>query len=182
MGHNPGNLRAVGASLIVGLISDASVFDGIDIPSWQAALDLEPPIRSSAPPITGKVTEWFESKFLPIISRLLHWAANASLDELVNLTPPTRDAIASLPPGEPGDRGLREQYRWAVDHFAKTFYRDWQTESLHYELRWLDGDILPPCPDELMRDRKIPREQITQEIARRVVYNSGNADPGGHCP
>jgi tetratricopeptide (TPR) repeat protein len=73
---------------------------------------------------------------------------------------------------------LREQYRWAVDHFAKTFYRDWNTESLHYELRWLDGDILAPCPDELMHDRKIPRNQITEEIARRVVYKRGNVDPG----
>jgi hypothetical protein len=170
-------IAPLGASLIVGLISDDSQFDGVDIPSWQAALDLEPPIRGSGPPIAGEAAEWFNNTFLPAISRLDQWAENASLDELVNLTPPTRDAMASLP-GEPGDRSLREQYRWAVDHFAKTFYRDWRTESLHYELRWLDGDILPPCPDELMRDRKIPREQITQEIARRVVYNSGNTDPG----
>jgi hypothetical protein len=124
------------------------------------------------------MSEWFGKYFLPVISRLLQWTAVASLDELINLTPPTRDAIASLPPGEPGDRSLREQYRWPVDHFTKTFYRDWNTESLHYELRWLDGDILAPCPDELMRDRRIPREQITEEIARRVVYNSGNIDPG----
>lgn len=171
-------IAPLGSSLIVGLISDASIFDGIDIPGWQTALDLEPPIRSSDLPAPGEVTAWFNNKFLPIISQLLQWAANASLDELVNLTPPTRNAMASLPTRELSDRSLREQYRWAVDHFAKTFYRDWQTESLHYELRWLDGDILPPCPDELMRDRKIPREEITQEIARRVVYNSGDADPG----
>ncbi len=171
-------IAPLGAALVVGLISDDSPFDGIDIPSWQAALDFEPLIRGSGPPIAGEATEWFDSIFFPAISRLEQWAASASLDELVNLTPPTHDAMASLPPGGAGDRGLREQYRWAVDHFAVTFYRDWRTESLHYELRWLDGDILPPCPDELMRDRKIPRDQITQEIARRVVYKRGNADPG----
>jgi len=171
-------IAPLGAALIVGLISDDSPFEGIDFQSWQTALGLEPPIRGSDPPGPGEVTEWLSSKFFPTISRMIKWAANASLDELVNLTPPTRDVMDSLPPEEPGDRSLREQYRWAVDHFAKTFYRDWQTASLHYELRWLDGDVLPPCPDELMFDRKIPREQITQEIARRVVYKSGQADPG----
>jgi len=29
-----------------------------------------------------------------------------------------------------------------------------------------------------MSDRSVPRDQITEEIARRVVYNSGNVDPG----
>lgn len=170
-------IAPLGAALIVGHISDQSPYNGIDVPSWQAALDLEPPVTGSDPPSLGKVAEWVGSIFPSAISQLLQWAANASLDELVNLTPPTRDAIASLPTGEPGDRGLRVQYRWAVDHFAKTFFRDWNTESLHYELRWLDGDVLAPCPDELMRDRRIPRDQITEEIARRVVYKRGNIDP-----
>ena len=171
-------IAPLGAALIMGLISDHSLYNGIDVPSWQAALDLKPPVRSSDTLTVDERTEWFNNTFSSVLSQLLQWAANVSFDELVNLTPPTRDAIASFPSGEPGDRGLREQYRWAVDHFAKTFLRDWNTESLHYELRWLDGDILAPCPDEIMRDRRIPRDQITEEIARRVVYNSGNIDPG----
>ena len=177
-------LAPLEAALIVGLITDDSPYEGIDVQAWQTALDLQPPPRSSdaqvasGEPIRINITEWVRNNFFPVVSQLHQWTATASLDELVNLTPPTRDAITSLLPGEPGDRALREQYRWAVDHFARTFYRDWNTESLHYELRWLDGDILAPCPDEIMSDRRVPRDQITEEIARRVVYNSGNVDPG----
>lgn len=171
-------IAPLGAALIVGLISDQSLYNGIDVPIWRAALDLEPPVRASGPPSLGEVTAGVGSIFSSAIPQLLQWAANASLDELVSLTPPTRDAITSLPSGEPGDQAMRVQYRWAVDHFAKTFFRDWNTESLHYELRWLDGDVLAPCPDELMNDRRIQRDQITEEIARRVVYNRGNIDPG----
>ena len=80
-----------------------------------------------------------------VFPQVEQWASSASIDDLVDLTPPTRDVLASLPTGEPLDRNLYEQYRWAVDHFAKTFFRDWETTSLHYELRWLDGDILPPA-------------------------------------
>jgi hypothetical protein len=151
--------------------------EGVDVDSWFAVLDLEPgPARGKYGP-TPETTARIEQVLSSVLPRVDQWEASASIDDIVNLTPPTREALASLPNGEPLDRNLREQYRWAVDHFAKTFFRDWKTSSLHYELRWLDGDIVPPCPNELMLDRRVPREEITQEIARRTVYEDDSPDP-----
>ena len=147
--------------------------DGVEVDSWYAVLDLEPrPMRGEDETIAR-----IEEVLSAVLPRVQQWAANASIDDPVNLTPPTREALASWSTGEPLDRNLLEQYRWAVDHFAKTFFRDWKTTSLHYELRWLDGDILPPCPNELMLDRRVSREEITQEIARRTVYENRRPDP-----
>jgi hypothetical protein len=151
--------------------------EGVDVDNWWTVLDLEPPpIRGENGP-TPEMIARIQEVMSSVVPRVNQWAASASISDLVNLTPPTRETLASLPTGEPLDRNLREQYRWAVDHFAKTFFRDWETTSLHYELRWLDGDILPPCPNELMLDRKVPREEIAREIARRAVYDDASPDP-----
>jgi hypothetical protein len=162
------------SSLLIGLLFNDSLDhdSGIDVDRWCAVLDLTPP--KSVGPNRNKQEvsiQWFEEVFTPAISLVNQWIASASLDELVNLTPPSPEARVWLPTEESPDRSLREQYRWAVDHFAKTYFREWKTTSLHFELRWLNGDILPPCPNELMQDRNVSREEITQEIARRAVYN-----------
>lgn len=167
------------AALLVALIfRDQKGIEGVDVRGWCAALDLESPTFNSSPPAPQELGRWFEQVLVPVVPLMLRWAANASLDELITLTPPTPGTLYSCYSGEAVDRSLREQYRWAVDHFAKTFYRDWQTSSLHYELRWLDGDIVAPCSDYLMRDRNVLREDINQEIAKRVVYQGGQPDPG----
>ena len=164
---------------MAGLFSgDEPAIEGIDTVGWCAALALEPPTSEAGRPALDDVSSWFDGEMLPAIPRILQWVANASIDELVKLTPPASPLPFSPSTSESTDRKLREQYRWAVDHFAKTFFREWRTTSLHYELRWLDGDLLPPCPDELMRDREVPREKVIEEIAQRAVYRSRPHDPG----
>jgi hypothetical protein len=177
------------SALIVRLVFSDSIDpldrnSGVDADRWCAVLDLAPPaplepIEPIAPNRYEREVsvQWFQEVFTPVTPQIYQWIANASLDELVNLTPPGPEAQAWLHAIEPPDSSLREKYRWAVDHFAKTYFREWSTTSLHFELRWLDGDILPPCPNELMLDRKVSREEITQEIARRAVYNE-KPDPG----
>jgi len=172
-------LAPVLASLIVEAMSgDFEPIHGIDAQRWRSALGIELPTSNSGESSNPGVVGWFEDALLPAVPTLRKWAAGVPLKELIDLRPPTRDFVLSLPTHQPGGRGLRDLYRWAVDHFAHTYYRDWDTTSLHYELRWLDGDILPPCPDEIMRDRKVSRGEIAQEIARRVVYKKKTRDPG----
>ncbi len=172
-------ISPLSAALIVRLLlGQDPPLDGIDVDSWCAVLDLEAPPTRYENKLTAEIVDWLGNTLASALTQLRQWAASASMDELVNLTPPTREALASLPTGELLDRGVQEQYRWAVDHFAMTYFPDWETTSLHYELRWLDGDILPPCPNELMLDRKVPRDEITQEIARRVVYDDTSPDAG----
>jgi hypothetical protein len=165
------------SGLLVSLAFGGSIqaHDGIDVSRWCALLDLEPPVQN--PVKEGIPAQWFEEVLMPSIPRLNQWVASASLDDLVALSPPEAATLPMPPVVDAPDRIIREQYCWAVDHFAKTYLRDWRTASLHYELRWMDGDLLPPCPNELMQDRRISRQEITEEIAKRVVYNQ-EGDPG----
>ena len=163
------------SALLVKLIfnDDSVVAEGLDTEGWYASLDLDSALPCSEQPTIQEIANRFEEVILPIIPRIGWWVASASLEELINLTPPLPGGSADSPVRGTNERKLREQYRWAVDHFAKTFYRDWETSSLHYELRWLDGDILPPCPDGIMRDRSVRRQDIIEEIAQRAVYRTG---------
>lgn len=166
---------ALFAKLIFG---EDSIVDGVDVGAWCATLGLDLPLPCSDQPTVDVIVARFADIIYPIIPRIEHWVANASLDQIISLTPPHPGELVVSSPGLSSDHKLREQYRWAVDHFARTFYRDWETASLHYELRWLDGDILPPCPDRIMRDRSARREDVVEEIAQRAVYRMDASGAG----
>ena len=104
----------------------------------------------------------------PATSRILSWMATASIDELLNLAPPS-EVIPIDPNREFPDFELQEQYAWAIDHFSSTFYSEWSTSSLHYAFRWLSGQEVAPCDADLMSDRRIDRAQLNAEIARRAA-------------
>jgi hypothetical protein len=165
----------VDVSYVQGGVDVSDGQGGVDVDRWCAVLGLEPVAEDEDD--RGVPHRWFQDVLLPVLPRINQWVASASIDELVDLTPPATEELAWLPTGEPLDRTLRDQYRWAVDHFAKTYFREWSTTSLHFELRWLDGDLLPPCPNDLMTDRTISKDQIAREIARRAVYHE-RPDPG----
>jgi hypothetical protein len=167
----------ISSALIFKLIlGEESAIEGVDLQAWCAALGLDLPASTGTQPAIYEMAEKFSEVLVPTFSRIRQWVDSASLDELINLVspPPGELAIAAAPAGS--DRTLREQYRWLVDHFAETFYRDWATSSLHNELKWLDGDITAPCTAALMDDRVVPRQELVEEIARRTVY--GTDTPG----
>jgi hypothetical protein len=144
--------------------------EGMDVEGWSAALGIKLPNLASMEPTSDEVREFLSDVVAPAIARMSSWIHTASLDDLVNLTPPSAGTLTSTPASV--DLTLRQQYRWAVDHFATTFYGDWTTSSLHYEFRWFEGEILPPCPVGLMSDRDVPIEKLTKEIAQRVVFDN----------
>ena len=165
------------AALFVGaLLGEKSPVDYVDSKGWCDALGIGHLSYDREKPTPEKIGHYFEGTLLPAMQRVHKWIRTASLEEIIAFAPPPPKGSLSSPAVESVDHGLAEQYRWAVDHFAKTFLTQWETASLHYELRWLDGDILPICPEDLMRDRNISRAKVTEEIARRAAYNSGSSD------
>lgn len=166
------------SALLVKLMGGDSAIEGVDAQAWCAALGIDQPASPGNEPSLPEIVDRFTEVIRPAISGIAQWVGSASLDEIIFLTPPQPGDLATTVAAPSGERALHEQYQWVVDHFAQTFYRDWRTSSLHNELRWLDGDIVPPCTDNLMHDRLVPREELVEEIARRAVYRTGIPDIG----
>jgi len=140
----------------------------LDVHGWRTILDLQPwPDNGSKPTIT-EVISFAETVIVPIVPQVMNWISLASLDDLAMLTPPTDSSVLLTEP-DPFVDELRQQYEWAVDHFSATFYHDWRTSSLHLAYRWLSLSEAPPCPPELMPDRRIDKDQLNAEIARRAT-------------
>lgn len=166
------------ALLLKLMFGDSIAFAGVDAVPWCAALGIE-----SLEPFTGEnsfqeTVDQFAKIIVPAMPRIRQWVSSASLDEIIELVPPRRGVLGTSAVAIAGERELRNLYRWAVDHFAKTFYKDWATTSLHNEFRWLDGDMVSPCPAELMRDRSVLKKDLSEEIARRAVYQTPAPDAG----
>jgi hypothetical protein len=139
-----------------------------DADAWWAALAL--PARPSFPgtPAPAEIRGLIKEAIGPSLPRLMNWIATASLDDLLELTPPSAVIPESPDSGFPDDE-LDAQYSWAVDHFSSTFYSEWSTSSLHYAYRWLSGHEIPPCNPDLMSDRRIDSAKLNAEIARRAA-------------
>ncbi len=105
---------------------------------------------------------------MPRLPRLMNWIATASLDDLLELTPPSAIIPESPDSSFPNDE-LDAQYSWAVDRFSSTFYSEWSTSSLHYAYRWLSGHATPPCNPDLMSDKMVDSSKLNAEIARRAA-------------
>ncbi|RBQ21874.1 hypothetical protein DP939_04155 [Spongiactinospora rosea] len=185
-------MRSEVAEIVIGILMIKAVYQGetedlpgteelpgVDIARWHAALGV-PPLQPASPLPRGFTwLAYSKEQIFPSISRIHRWIEAVPLDDLVSLAPPRNGELPSSA-GETADHGLIEHYTWAVDHFATTFYTEWRTKSLHLALRWLDGDAVPPCPDELMHDRPISRGEIEAEIAKRAVYGepeTGSSEP-----
>ena len=166
------------ALLLKIMFGDSILFAGVDAEGWRAALGIEPLVPFTGNNSLQETVDQFGEVIVPAVPRIRQWVSGASLDEIISLTPPPSDMLATPAAAVAGEHELRVLYRWAVDHFAKTFYKDWATTSLHNEFRWLDGDIVPPCPADLMRDRGVLRKDLSEEIARRAVYQSPAPDAG----
>ncbi|MFI0417427.1 tetratricopeptide repeat protein [Spongiactinospora sp. 9N601] len=174
-------MRSEVAEIVIGILMIKAVYQGrmgvlpgVDIARWHAALGVPPLQDAPGLPAERSILAYFEKQVLPAIPRIHQWIETAPLDDLVSLTPPHNGELPRATEGT-ADHGLNEHYTWAVDHFATTFYTGWRTKSLHLALRWLDGEAVPPCPEELMRDRPTSRSETEAEIAKRAVYGEQDA-------
>ena len=76
------------------------------------------------------------------------------------------------PASEPPDATVGA---WLIDRLTGTYLGDWQTASLHAELRWLQGIDVAPFPDRVMQERMVDPDQLTMEVARRAVGRERSA-------
>jgi hypothetical protein len=90
------------------------------------------------------------------------------------------DLIAWQPPSDPGEvltlgtiesiaKEERQAYRWLVDRFTKTYLDDWALESLYLEWRYLHAELVAPCSNAEMRQRRIADGDLSKAIAGRVA-------------
>lgn len=147
-----------------------------DADAWWAALDLPARPMFSDTPTPAEVRGLMEEVIRPSLPRIMSWIATASINELLEVTPPPAVIPADLDSGFP-DEELQAQYAWAVDHFSSTFYTEWSTSSLYYAYRWLSGHEIPPCNPDLMSDRRIDDSKLNAEIARRAAMSRGFHKP-----
>lgn len=139
-----------------------------DADRWWVALSLSPRPTFPDTPNPAEVQHLITGVIGPGIPRIVNWiATTASIDDLLELTPPS-DVLPESSGSSLLNSDLHDQYAWAIDHFSSAFYSEWSTSSLHYAHRWLAGHELPPCDPDLMNDRRIDQIQLNAEIARRA--------------
>ena len=106
--------------------------------------------------------------------------AQAPLPVLLKVDPEGHSDIDPEGPREP-DMDMVDVYRWLVERFSETFLEDWSTKSLHQEYRWACANAAAPCPEDLMADRVVNKVDLSNEIAKRVVFpdhsSPQNLDP-----
>jgi hypothetical protein len=112
--------------------------------------------------------------------------AHASMDVMVNQAP-VRVLLKIDPEPEAGFMGTRsdslkeeliDSYRWLVERFSETFLKEWSTESLHLEYRWVHASGATPCPEDLMSDRVVDNTDLVREIAERAALDDSTKSEG----
>jgi hypothetical protein len=167
--------------LVSELITDKpapGLLQGLDEGGWRATLDLdEPNISERGELITTTDHRGLDEKSTRELEKLLNgavsvtlWTVRAQIEDILFFQPPSRTQFkAILQQVTTDDIALIKPYRWIVERFSKTFFGDWNTESLHFEHRWQYNQIPPPCRIEVMSARTIGRIELNEEIARRSV-------------
>lgn len=142
-------------------------FEGFDHESWAEVLRLPNRILAVETKSLSEVVDAFGRVIVPLFPQVISWISTASLRDMVELRAPK--TIREISDDEMSQFfELYTPYRWMIDYFSMTFYREWKTESLHLTHRWLKGLEGPPCSPELMDDRRIDPGTLALEIADRV--------------
>jgi hypothetical protein len=152
---------------------------GVDLEAWRAALGPVPGLNRDNKEISAQrlheIAVGYARNYVPAI---FSWIATAPLTSLVMLSPPEASQLVQPVLCVGGDKKLRERYAWLVDRFSTTSLRNWLTTSLQYEYRWQEGAEPPPCPEELMMERELERDELNAELARRSALSiGGDPDP-----
>ncbi|MER7211394.1 hypothetical protein ABT340_30450 [Streptosporangium sp. NPDC000239] len=174
-----GLYREVAGALIAGIAATSLAserYEGFDHESWAEVLRLPNRIPTIAGQSPSEAADAFGHVIAPLFPQIISWISTASLRDMVELRAP--ETIREISDNEINQFfELHTPYRWMIDYFSKTFYREWTTESLHLTHRWLQGFEGPPCSPELMDDRRIDPGTLAFEIADRAASKD---DRGSH--
>lgn len=101
--------------------------------------------------------------------RAAAWVRTAELAELICWEVPEEKAWQSFEEELVDFREPPAQAKWLADRFLVTYLKDWSTVSLHEEYRWCTGHVECPVRRDSLDLRRVPREKLDAEIAKRAV-------------
>ncbi|MDO8389021.1 MAG: hypothetical protein Q7V57_00905 [Actinomycetota bacterium] len=76
-----------------------------------------------------------------------------------------------LPEADPPASDI--EMAWLVERLSQTYFEDWTTDSLHFELRWSQGTVETSIPPHVLSERFVDLDRLTAEIARRATLLNG---------
>lgn len=160
---------ALGAVIVATVVDRESTLgeSHIDIPGWREALG-QPDVVDDA----SAVSRWLRRS----TERLQAWVLAAPLDELLQLTPPTRERLSALPAPSDSDERVGELYEWLYKRTVGHPLDKWSPSELHLEYRWQDGQLEAPGPESLMSAATVDDSRLCRLIAHHAVYSSQDAE------
>lgn len=108
-----------------------------------------------------------QRKAVQHLGTFARWIETADIDSILNRTPPSHYEFQLLT-REPHSSTDPHQ-TWLVDRFVLTYPQTWRRSSLLLEWRYLHGEQLPPCDQEVMNSRRIDRLQLAEAIANMAA-------------
>lgn len=118
---------------------------------------------------SGRVDlQWLSNTML----RFERWFAQASLSDIVNLTPPSAgewEKVLLVPLDE---ESVIAQYVWLCDRYLISNPEAWATTSLHQEYRLAQDGDTGDFPTRAVVGQPVTQVELEHNIALRAVYES----------
>ncbi len=110
------------------------------------------------------------------LGRVAGWMGRLDMVDLIDWKVPTHEQFAALS-WEP--EPVETAHTWLFDRFSQTYLDSWHTSSLKREFRYMHGQEPGACSPSQMRTRRIKKEDLAEEIARRFASDDDGADGAG---
>ncbi|MBU1227416.1 MAG: hypothetical protein KJ698_09465 [Actinobacteria bacterium] len=130
---------------------------------WLAAINPLVEAEGNSPDADNRATVLM--MLIPVVPA---WLAPLDLDDWARWRAPTPEQMRGLVmEREPSPPFLEST--WLITRFTSTYLGDWPEESLKEEWRYLHGELPPPLPGSVMRQRIVSESDIAKELANRAV-------------
>ena len=115
------------------------------------------------------ITEHDLSDFRRIIQQVSRWVVLATIEDIIQLKPPSANSWESMQRGTENDEHVFDSYNWIIDRYVDPDMSSWATFSLHSEYRFLESSNTGDFPRSAILPISIDRNQLTAEIAKRAA-------------
>jgi hypothetical protein len=104
-------------------------------------------------------------------SKVRHWVNQADPVDVFCWEPPVRELWDSFSVPSSAKDPVEPEFRWAVERLVVTYLQEWTDDSLRIEyLHAAEGWRPEVVPVELTYERRVQREPVNTELARRRVH------------
>jgi hypothetical protein len=112
---------------------------------------------------------------------LTSWVRSASLDDIINWTPPVDISEHS----SHTDQTDKPEWGWLADRFTETYLSSWRKSSLREEWRYIRGGRLAPCGNGDMSSRKVDELELGRVLLDKLLEgedreNAARSSPTPH--